>query len=100
MDFGDYMSLAVLDSNHTQPVEDQTDWLKKQLNSRKQRPHLFAVYHRPAWGTGVKGNIEEIQREWCQLFEKFGVDCVFEDDHHTYKRTHKIEPVPESGDFW
>lgn len=53
-------------------------------------PRQFVCYHRPAWGTGVKGDATDIRREWSPLFEQFKVDCVFENDHHTYKRTHPI----------
>lgn len=90
VDFGEYMSIVLLDSNHAQKVSAQNLWLRTQLNQRKNRPHLFAIYHRPAWGVGVKRNISDIQEDWSPLFEEFGVDCVFENDHHTYKRTHKI----------
>lgn len=90
VDIGNYLSITLLDSNHAQKVEDQTRWLERQLVKRQEIPHLFAAYHRPAWGTGVKENIKEIQEEWCPLFERFGVDCVFENDHHTYKRSHKL----------
>lgn len=100
VDFGDYLSFVALDSNHSQRVGSQTDWLESALEARESVPHLFAIYHRPAWGTGVKKNELEIQRKWCPLFERFQVDCVFENDHHTYKRTHKITsgiPDPEKG---
>ncbi|MEX2577787.1 MAG: metallophosphoesterase [Verrucomicrobiales bacterium] len=90
VDFGDYMSIVVVDSNHAKKVKAQTLWLNGQLNRRKDVPHLFAIYHRPAWGTGIKGNVDDIQDHWCPLFEKYGVDCVFENDHHVYKRTKKI----------
>lgn len=91
IDFGNYMSIVLLDSNHSKRVGTQTLWLGTQLANRENVPHLFALYHRPAWGTGVKGNIKSIQRQWSPLFEKHGVDCVFENDHHTYKRTKKIK---------
>lgn len=100
VDFSDYMSFVVLDSNHARKVKAQKHWLDGQLNSRKEVPHLFAIYHRPAWGTGIKGNNGDIQEYWCPLFEKYGVDCVFENDHHVYKRTKKIVdgvPDPEKG---
>lgn len=100
VDFGDYLSIVALDSNHAQRVGAQVDWLESALEERAEVPNLFVIYHRPAWGTGVKKNELEIQRKWCPLFEQFQVDCVFENDHHTYKRTHKITsgiPDPEKG---
>lgn len=90
LDFGKYMSIVALDSNHSQRVRSQNLWLRTQLAARQDLPHLFTIYHRPAWGTGVKWNSRAIQRNWTPLFEEFGVDCVFENDHHTYKRTYKI----------
>ena len=90
VDFGNYMSLICLDSDHAQDVEDQTDWLAQTLAERKKQPHIFPIYHRPAWGTGVKSNRKNIQEEWTPLFQDYQVSCVFENDHHVYKRTHKI----------
>lgn len=90
VDFGDYMSIILLDSNHSQKVRDQTTWLEAQLEQRQDWEHLFAIYHRPAWGTGIKPNMEVIQEEWCPLFVDYEVDCVFENDHHTYKRSYPL----------
>lgn len=90
VDFGDYMTVIALDSGHTQNVAPQTPWLRETLGERKIFPFKFVCYHRPAWGTGVKGDAVEIQRAWCPLFEEHGVDAVFENDHHTYKRTHPL----------
>lgn len=90
VNFGDYMTFLMLDSDHSQKVSAQTDWLAEQLESASDKKHLFAVYHRPAWGTGVKRNLESVQKEWSPLFVEHQVDCVFENDHHVYKRTHPI----------
>jgi len=87
VDFGNYMSVVILDSNHSQTIVSQTDWLAKQLEERKDRPASFVCYHRPTYGTGAKRNELGIRTEWVPLFEKFGVDAVFENDHHVYKRT-------------
>lgn len=90
VEFGDYMTVIALDSGHTQNVAPQTPWLREALEERRAFPYKFVCYHRPAWGTGVKGDAQEIQRAWCPLFEQHGVDAVFENDHHTYKRTHPL----------
>ena len=90
VDFGDYLSLVGVDSGHTANVAAQTQWLGRVLGNRVDVPRQFVCYHRPAWGTGVKGDATDIRREWSPLFEQFKVDCVFENDHHTYKRTHPI----------
>ncbi len=90
VDFGDYLSILGLDSGHTGKISTQTAWLDEALRERTAIPRQFVCYHRPAWGTGVKGDATDIQREWSPLFEKYQVDCVFENDHHVYKRTHPI----------
>ena len=90
VDFGDYLSLVGVDSGHTANIAAQTQWLGRVLGNRLGIPRQFVCYHRPAWGTGVKGDATDIRREWSPLFEQFKVDCVFENDHHTYKRTHPI----------
>ena len=90
VDFGNYLSVICVDSGHTANVAAQTDWLGRVLGNRLGIPRQFVCYHRPAWGTGVKDDATDIRREWSPLFEQFKVDCVFENDHHTYKRTHPI----------
>lgn len=131
-DLGDYLSIIALDSHHTQPVESQTAWLEAALQEREDQEYLFAVYHYPAYGTtkapqdGLPSDAEVsklIQAEWVPLFERYGLTAVFENDHHTYKRTHRLRknrrddangilylgdgawgvltrPVPSPGSVW
>ena len=33
---------------------------------------------------------QKIIKHWCPLFDKYQVTAVFENDHHTYKRTHPL----------
>lgn len=95
LDFGGYMSLVVLDSGHTHAIDgEQTDWLRRTLADRQEVPHLFAVYHVPAYPSvrnydnGVSAKIRE---HWVPLFEQFGVDGAFEHHDHVYKRTHPLK---------
>ncbi len=109
LDFGDYLSLVLLDSGHVSPIKGaQADWLGTALAAREDRPHLFAVNHvpaypsfRPATGTssllstlGLKerpgGTGEENRKYWCPLFERYRVDAVLEHHDHTFKRTHPL----------
>jgi acid phosphatase type 7 len=101
LDFGDYLSLLALDTDHTRPVSGaQTAWLDGALAERASRPFVFPCYHYPAYGTTKRpkeGGLpsdhplsKKIQREWSPLFERSGVTAVFENDHHAYKRTHPI----------
>jgi hypothetical protein len=111
LDFGDYLSLVLLDSGHIAPIgDDQTEWLAQELRERAQRPHLLAVSHVPAYPSyrapdGSDGTGAENRRHWCPLFEQFGVDAVLEHHDHTFKRTHPLKSgmkdkygVPYLGD--
>jgi len=91
VDFGDYMSIVNLDSQHSQPVANQTQWLQETLEQRQTRPLLFACYHRPTYGTLVKEDSAAVRTQWVPLFEKYKVDTVFEHDHHVYKRSLPIK---------
>ncbi|WP_020476297.1 purple acid phosphatase family protein [Zavarzinella formosa] len=93
LDFGDYLSLVLLDTGHTTPIEgEQTAWLERILRDRADHPNVFAVNHVPAYpsfrspegkgGTGV-GNREH----WVPLFERHRVPVVLEHHDHTFKRT-------------
>lgn len=100
LDFADYLSLIILDTNHTQPIEGaQTDWLAKAIAARADQTFLFACYHYPAYGTtkAPKGKLPidatgsiNIRKNWVPLFEKYGISVAFENDHHNYKRSHRM----------
>jgi len=94
LDFGDYMSIILLDTDHTNPVAGkQTRWLEETLAERQDVPHVFPTYHVPAypvvrnpeWSPNV-----EIRKYWVPLFEMYGVRVAFENHDHAYKRTHPL----------
>ena len=102
LDIGNYVSLIVLDSDLTERIEgEQAIWLEQSLSQRSGKvPHVFVCYHKPAYGTakppgGTKDSskdplAQKIIKYWCPLFDKYNVTAVFENDHHTYKRTHPL----------
>jgi hypothetical protein len=96
LDFGDYLSLILLDTGHTSAIGGaQTDWLERTLAERVDRAHVFAVNHVPAYpsyramkGSGGKeGTGEGNRKYWVPLFEKYRVPVVLEHHDHTFKRT-------------
>jgi len=96
LDFGDYLSLVLLDTGHVAPIGgEQTDWLDKTLAERVERPHVIAVDHVPCYpsyragdGTDLKPGAGQLNRKhWVPLFEKHNVDLVLEHHDHTFKRT-------------
>ncbi len=99
LDFGDYLSLVLLDSGHLSPIAGaQTDWLQKTLSAREDHPHVFAVNHVPCypsyrnpWGKDGKGGTGADQRKhWSPLFERHKVNLVLEHHDHTFKRSHPL----------
>src|SRR5690625_7699759 len=88
------MSLVLLDTDHTNPVDGvQTEWLEQVLAERQEVPHLFPVYHGPAWPSVRNPDWEQsvrVREHWVPLFEAYGVRVAFENHDHAYKRTRPI----------
>jgi hypothetical protein len=100
LDFGDYLSLVLLDTGHIAPIAgEQTSWLAKTLAERQDRPHLIVANHVPAYPSyrapdgkaGSAGTGFDQRTLWAPLFEKFNVDVVLEHHDHTFKRTHPLK---------
>jgi acid phosphatase type 7 len=96
LDFGDYLSLVLLDTGHTNAIAgDQTDWLEKTLKARSEHPNVVVVNHVPAYPSfrkmegadGKKGTGEDNRKHWVPLFQKYRVPAVLEHHDHTFKRT-------------
>lgn len=95
LDFGDYLSIPVLDTNHSNPIGGkQTEWLASVLAERKgQFTHILPMYHVPAFPSVRNfegGTSREVREHWLHLFEEAGVQAAFENHDHVYKRTHPI----------
>lgn len=103
LDVGDYLSLIVLDTDHSNPIDGpQKGWLAQALESRAGVPHVFPMYHVPGWPShrDPEGGVSTRVREhWVPLFEEHGVRLAFENHDHTYKRTHPLRggEVREGG---
>jgi hypothetical protein len=97
LDFGDYLSLVLLDTAHTTPIAgDQTDWLEKTLKARADHPNVLVINHVPAYPSfrnpaasdnGKEGTGEGNRKHWVPLFQKYRVPVVLEHHDHTFKRT-------------
>ena len=94
LDFGNYLSMVALDTDHTNPVDgQQSEWLEKILSMRKEVPHIFPFYHVPAYPSHRDPNGAvgvRVRENWVPLFEKYGVRAAFENHDHAYKRTYPI----------
>lgn len=101
LDFGKYLSLLLLDSDHTHTIAGaQTDWLRDQLSDRRRIPHVIPFYHTPGYSgyrTDTGAQAKEVRAHWSPLFDRYGVKLAFENHDHCFKRTHplrdgKIDP--------
>lgn len=94
LDFGDYLSLVLLDTDHTCPVAAQTEWLRETLAARARVPHVFPVYHVPAYPSVRDFDARlsrEVREQWVPLFEASPqVRTAFEHHDHAFKRTHPL----------
>lgn len=100
LDFGDYLSLVLLDTGHVARIDgEQTDWLDRTLADRVDHPHLIVCNHVPAYPSFRAADVDDAKntgtgagnrKHWVPLFEKHNVDVVLEHHDHTFKRTHPL----------
>ena len=95
LDFGNYMSLILLDSGHTHPISgQQTEWLEKTLKARSAVPYKFAVYHVPAYPSirNFSNAVSlALRKNWVPHFDTYSLKVAFEHHDHTYKRTYPLK---------
>ena len=77
----------------------ETPWLRKVLSENKAR-WTFVFTHAPLYSSGRHGTESEwLRKEWCHLFDEFGVDAVFSGHTHAFEVTKPIRNgvVAENG---
>jgi hypothetical protein len=94
IDFGNYMSIFLLDSGHTHPIAGaQTEWLAEALKERNDVTNKFALYHVPAYPSARSFQYKysvQVRNAWTPLFDRYGLTAAFENHDHDYKRTHPL----------
>ena len=102
IDFGDYLSIILLDSGHLNPIDGvQATWLNDVLAKRTSVPHVFPTYHVPGFPTFRPLNDPPgmgVRAHWVPLFEKYHLPVVFENHDHNFKRTVPIRNMKEASD--
>ena len=90
LDFGNYLSLLLMDSGHVLPIPSQTAWLKKNLEMRKSVPWVFASWHVPAFPSfrswREQKEIVQSREEWVPVLEASEVTAVFNHHEHNLQR--------------
>ncbi len=102
LDFGNYMSIVMGDSDHSNPIAgEQTRWMRDTLRERSHVPHLIPVYHVPAWPSARSFDTDvsrAVREHWVPLFERNGIRLALENHDHTYKRTVPIYRDSENAE--
>lgn len=91
LDFGDYLSLIILNTNHSNQIKGaQTQWLSNVLSNRRDIDHVFPVYHVAGWPVhrSFRGIHEDaVRNNWHELFRRYDVRVAFEHHDHIFKKT-------------
>lgn len=94
LDAGDYLSLIALDSHLTNPADgEELTWLRETLAARRHVPHVFPIYHIPAYPSVRTPNDPRsalIRALWVPLFEQSPIRLAFEHHDHAFKVTHPL----------
>jgi len=98
LDFGDYLSLLMLDSGHITPMDRQTGWLEKNLESRSGVRWVFASWHVAAYPSARSWNSQPMsgyaRENWIPLFEKSRIAGLFNHHDHDLQR---VETEAKNG---
>jgi len=90
LDFGNYLSLLLMDSGHVLPISSQTQWLKRNLENRKSIPWVFASWHVPSFPSfrswKEQKEIVQTRTEWVPVLEASQVTAVFNHHEHNLQR--------------
>jgi len=90
LDFGNYLSLLLMDSGHVLPISSQTQWLKRNLEDRKSIPWVFASWHVPSFPSfrswKEQKEIVQTRAEWVPVLEASQVTAVFNHHEHNLQR--------------
>lgn len=93
----------LLDTGHINPIKgDQVTWIEQTLESKKEYPYKFAVYHIAAYPSIYSYMSDTsllIRKYWCPLFDQNNLQVAFENHNHAFKRTYPIraEKIDSTG---
>ena len=82
---GGHTTLITLNSEGSSLLGDQRTWLERELMNAQSSRWIVAGYHTPAYpAVKIPG---PTKTAWVDLFERYDVDLVCENDGHALKRT-------------
>lgn len=72
--------------------QEQKSWLEKDLAAAGGK-WKFVFFHRPPYSSSEHGSDERIRADLAPIFERYGVNVVFNGHDHDYERTVPIRGV-------
>ncbi len=77
---------VILMEKDPKKMQKQTDWLVKDLKANQNAKFKIVIFHQPFWTntTDETGN-PELVKYWKSVFEKYGVNIVFNGHYHAYE---------------
>ncbi|KLO21632.1 hypothetical protein X275_08475 [Marinitoga sp. 1197] len=83
-------------------MERETQWLINDLEKNKNSKWKFVFFHEPFWTNCTEYGVEPVSptiNYWKPVFEKYGVDIVFNSHFHMYERftNNKINYIVTGG---
>ncbi len=98
-DYGDARFIALDVETDYAPGSPQYTWLEQQLRDR-QALWTFVFFHKPPYTSSSHKNdadLPPIRQHLSPLFERYGVDVVFNGHDHDYERTVPIRDFYPDG---
>jgi len=71
----------------------QTNWLIADLTAAKANPNIkwiFVYFHAPMFTNSGHSNRTDCIKEWGPVFDRFGVNAVFQGHNHVYERSYPL----------
>lgn len=91
----EYQDVRIIVLNSNENLEEQTDYLEKQLKNSNAKWNIITCHH--SIFSPAKGRDFEFARiHWKPLIDKYNVDLVLNGHDHTYARGHV--PIQTSND--
>lgn len=97
----DYANAHLVGLNSSLDIAEQVPWLEADLTAAAADPDidwLIVVFHHAAYSASKHGSTPAVQNQWVPLFERLGVDIVFNGHDHNYERTHVIRDGAVAAD--